>query len=116
MSSETGTVVEATKENFDELVSSGLVLVDVWAQSCRPCVVLAPHMDEIAAANPDLTVVKLDASQARRLCMKLQVRGLPTMLLFREGEEVARLSDPNLKAEQVDKWLAAELDRPEEES
>ncbi|MGH4011190.1 MAG: thioredoxin family protein [Pseudonocardiaceae bacterium] len=101
--------MDATKETFEELVGSGLVLVDVWADSCRPCVALAPHMAGIANANPDLTVVKLDASKARRLCMSLQVRGLPTLLLFQDGQEVARISDPSLAAEQVDTWLAAAL-------
>ncbi|MGH3788373.1 MAG: thioredoxin family protein [Pseudonocardiaceae bacterium] len=102
-------VTEATKENFEELVGSGSVLVDVWAESCRPCVLLGPHMESIASANPDLTVLKVDASKARRLCMSLQVRGLPTILLFSGGQEVARISEPNLTAEQVDAWLAEEL-------
>jgi thioredoxin 1 len=106
-----GQLVDATKENFDELVGSGLVLIDVWADSCRPCVALAPHMASIASANPELTVVKLDASKARRLCMSLQVRGLPTILLFAEGQEVARISEPNLGPDQVDAWLASALTR-----
>ena len=103
------TVVDATKENFDELVGSGLVLVDVWAESCRPCVALGPHMEKIASGNPHLTVVKVDASKARRLCMSLQVRGLPTILLLQDGQEVARISEPSLTAEQLDAWLAATL-------
>ncbi|MGH3938866.1 MAG: thioredoxin family protein [Pseudonocardiaceae bacterium] len=106
-------VVEATKETFAELVSSGLVLVDVWAQSCRPCVALTPHMKAIADAHPELTVIKLDASKARRMCMTLQVRGLPTLLLYRDGKEAARITDPSLLPEQVDTWLATELDRLE---
>lgn len=108
---EQGTVVDATKETFTELVGSGLVLVDVWAESCRPCVALAPHMVGIAEANPALTVVKLDAGKARRLCMSLQVRGLPTILLFSGGQEVARISEPSLTADQVDTWLAGALEK-----
>jgi thioredoxin 1 len=104
-----GSVVDATKETFAEMVGSGLVLVDVWADSCRPCVALAQHMASIAATIPDLTVVKLDASKARRLCMSLQVRGLPTILLFHNGQEVARISDPSLTADHVDVWLAEAL-------
>jgi thioredoxin 1 len=112
-----GLVVDATKETFDELVGSGLVLVDVWADSCRPCVTLAPHMASIASANPDLTVVKLDASKARRLCMSLQVRGLPTILLFQDGQEVSRISDPSLAADQLDAWLSTALAQlPEKEA
>lgn len=106
-----GTVVDATRDDFDELVASGLVLVDVWAQSCRPCVALAPRVEEIAASHPELSVVKVDASKARRLCMAHQVSGLPTFLLFRDGTEVGRLTDPNLKPEQLDAWLAGELEQ-----
>ncbi len=102
-------VMEATKDNFDELVGSGLVLVDVWADSCRPCVALAPHMENIANKNPDLTVVKLDASKARRLLMSLQVRGLPTILLLNDGQEINRISEPNLTPEHVDAWLTQAL-------
>jgi len=102
-------VLDATRENFDELVGSGVVLVDVWAESCRPCVVLGPHMESIASGNPDLTVVKVDASKTRRLCMSLQVRGLPTILLLHDGQEVARISEPNLTVEQVDTWLTKAL-------
>jgi len=109
-----GQLVDATKDTFSELVGSGLVLVDVWADSCRPCVALAPHMASIADAHPDLTVVKLDASKARRLCMSLQVRGLPTILLFSEGQEVARISEPSLTTDQVDTWLATALTQTKE--
>ncbi len=106
-----GAVIDATKETFADLVESGLVLVDVWAQSCRPCVALGPHMTTVASANPELTVVKLDASKARRQCMTLQVRGLPTLLLYQHGQEVARITDTNLVPAQLDQWLAAELAR-----
>jgi thioredoxin 1 len=106
-----GAVVDATKETFADLVASGLVLVDVWAESCRPCVALGPHMKNVAGAHPDLTVVKLDASKARRQCMALQVRGLPTLLLYQDGQEVARITDTNLVAAQVDQWLSTELAR-----
>jgi len=106
-----GAVVDATKETFDGLLESGLVLVDVWAESCHPCVALGPHMETLAGDHPDLTVVKLDAGKARRQCMTLQVRGLPTLLLYQDGQEVARLADPNLEPAQVDKWLSEELAR-----
>lgn len=111
MGAEAGAVVDATKDTFDDLISSGLVLVDVWAESCRPCVALAPHMHTVAERHPDLAVVKLDAAKARRKCMSLQVRGLPTLLLYQDGEEVARLTDTGLVAERLDEWLATELGR-----
>ncbi|HSV65628.1 MAG TPA: thioredoxin family protein [Mycobacteriales bacterium] len=104
-------VAEATRETFDELVATGLVLVDVWGPDCRPCVALGTHVEGIAESHPELAVVKLDASKARRLCIAHQVRGLPTLLLFRDGREVARISHPGLQPAQLDRWLATELGR-----
>jgi thioredoxin 1 len=49
--------------------------------------------------------VKLEAPKARRVCMELRLMGLPAFLLYRDGQEVARLTDPNLTADQLDEWL-----------
>lgn len=106
-----GSVTEATRQTFDELVGSGLVLVDVWAPACHPCVALAPHVEGIASSHPELAVVKLDASKARRLCIARRVMGLPTFLLFRDGEELARITDPSLGPDQLDAWLAEHIPR-----
>ena len=99
------TLAEATKDNFKELVAEGLVLVDVWGPDCRPCVALNPHVEKIAEENPDVQVVKLEAPKARRLCMELKVRGLPAFLLFRDGEEVARINGPQVSADALTAWL-----------
>lgn len=105
-----GDVVDATADTFDELVASGLVLVDLWTESCKPCKALTPHAESIARERPELKLVKLDASKARRLVMAHGVRGLPTFLLFRDGTEVARITDPNLQPHQLDEWLGEQLD------
>ncbi len=105
-----GEVVEADKENFAECIASGEVLVDFWADSCRPCVALAPRIVEIASERPQLKVVKLDVAKARRLCMSYRVAGLPTLMIFRDGQEAARLTDPNLTKAKLDQWLVEQLD------
>src|SRR5918997_5653775 len=88
-----GELIQATRENFDELVESGTTLVDVWGPDCQPCLALMPHVEKLAEARADeLKVVKLEASKARRVCIRLGVHGLPTFLLLRDGEEVSRLS------------------------
>ncbi|MGH8906487.1 MAG: thioredoxin family protein [Egibacteraceae bacterium] len=102
-------IVEASRETFGELVGSGLVLVDVWGPACQPCLALAPHVEGIARDHPELAVVKLDATKARRVCIERRVLGLPTFLLFRDGEEVARISNPNLSVEELDAWLDKQL-------
>ena len=104
-------VLEATRENFDELVASGTTLVDVWGPDCRPCLALMPHIEKLAGARADeLRVVKLEAPKARRLCIRLQVHALPTFLLMRDGEEVDRLSASTISPAQLETWLDRSLD------
>jgi len=102
-------VMEVTKDNFEEMVSSGTVLVDVWGPDCKPCVALEPHVKKISAAHDDLKVVKLEAPKARRLCMKLGLMGLPVFLLYRDGEEVARLGGPQVTPELLRTWVDESL-------
>jgi thioredoxin-like negative regulator of GroEL len=111
-----GDLMEATRENFDELVESGTTLVDVWGPDCRPCLALMPHVEKVAAAREDLRVVKLEAPKARRVCIRLGVHGLPTFLLLRDGEEFARLSAPAIAPAQLDGWLDENLVKTEEEA
>ena len=98
-------LVEATKENFSELIADGTVLLDVWGPSCQPCFALMPHVEQIAEADDDLTVIKLEAPKARRICMSLGLLTLPSFVIFHEGEEVSRLSDPNLSADRLTAWV-----------
>jgi len=110
-----GAVAEATRENFDELVESGTALVDVWGPDCRPCLALKPHVEKLAEARDDLTVVMLEAPKARRVCIRLKVHGLPTFLLMHDGEEVARLSASTISPTELNDWLDKSLDEMREE-
>ena len=105
-----GAVAEATRENFDELVESGTTLVDVWGPDCRPCLALKPHVEKLAEARDDLTVVMLEAPKARRVCIRLKVHGLPTFLLMHDGEEMARLSASTISPAELNTWLDKSLD------
>ena len=99
------TVVDATKDTFDELVSQGTVLVDVWGPDCRPCIALMPHVERMAEDRADLMVVKLEAPTARRLCMTLRVMGLPAFILYRDGNELGRLSGGDITPASLEAWL-----------
>ena len=103
-------VVEATKDDFRDLVADGVVLVDVWGPSCAPCLALMPHVEALAEQRAGLRVVKVEAPKARRLCMELKVMGLPAFLLFRDGEEIARLSEPDLRPARLQSWIDETLD------
>ena len=108
-------VTEATRENFDELDMSGTVLVDVWGPDCRPCLALKPHVEKLAEERDDLKVVMLEAPKARRVCIRLGVHALPTFLLMRDGDEVARLSASTISPPQLHDWLDKTLDDKQEE-
>ena len=85
---------EVTKDDFDqEVVASRLpVLVDFWGPRCTNCLALMPDVEAMASSYPDvLKVVKVDASQNRRLCLNMRVLSLPTYLIFKDGREVDRL-------------------------
>ncbi len=110
-----GTLTEATRENFDELVASGTTVVDIWGPDCKPCLALLPHVEKLAAARTDVTFIKLEAPKARRVCIRLGVHGLPTFLLMRDGEEVARLSAGTLTPAQLKGWLDESLEEIREE-
>ena len=100
-------VAEATRDNFRDLVAEGQVLVDVWGSDCQPCLAMMPHVEKLAEeSGGSLRVVKLEAPKARRLCMELKVMGLPAFLLFRDGDEVARINGPQVTPEALNTWLA----------
>jgi thioredoxin 1 len=85
---------EITKDNFDQEVAASRlpVLLDFWGPRCTSCLALMPDVEEMASTYSDvLKVVKVDASQNRRLCLNLRVLSLPTYLIFKDGEEVERL-------------------------
>jgi len=100
-----GLLAEATKDNFREMVAQGHVLVDVWGPQCAPCIALMPDVEALAHSHPEVKFVKLDSSQARRLCMELRVMGLPAFLLFQDGREVARHAGQTVTAASLTQWL-----------
>ncbi len=110
-----GAVSEATRENFDALVESGITLVDVWGPECKPCLALKPHVEKLAQARDDLTVVMLEAPKARRVCIRLGVHALPTFLLMQDGQEVARLSASMISPAELKTWLEESLGEMKEE-
>ena len=76
-----------TDTDFDTSIKNGVVLVDFWAQWCAPCRRLSPTVDQIAEEyNGKLTVAKMDIDENPSTPMRFMVRGIPTLLLFKNGE------------------------------
>ncbi|MEU4028050.1 thioredoxin [Streptomyces anulatus] len=88
-----GTVDEVTDEGFQGTVleAAGPVLVHFWAEWAGPCKMMRPILEEIAAEYPaKLTVVELNIDQNPETAPTCDIDGIPAMLLFRGGTEVAR--------------------------
>ncbi len=80
-------ITTAEFEN-EVLNAKGTVLVDFYATWCGPCKMLAPHLEELSAKNPDVKVVKIDVDEETPLAIKFGVASIPTLLLFKDGEKV----------------------------
>ena len=86
---------EVTAGNFeDEVLGSDLpVLVDFWAEWCGPCKMIAPIVDEIAEKHDGkIRVGKLDADQHQEILTRYGIMGIPTLILFKNGEAAARVT------------------------
>lgn len=86
-------ITNLTDSTLDDALNhaSQPVLLDLWAPWCGPCLAIAPLLEKVAAATEgQLTVAKLDVEQYEHLLPRFRVRGIPTLLLFRNGSEVAR--------------------------
>lgn len=85
-------LVHVTDDSFDEdvLQSDKPVLVDYWAEWCGPCKMIAPILDEVGSEYVDrLKIAKVDVDNNQATSMKYGIRGIPTLMLFKEGNVVA---------------------------
>lgn len=82
--------VHAGDEDFDRevLEREGITVVDFWAAWCAPCRVMGPILDEIATefADRGVRVVKVDTDQAPETADRFEIRSIPTLIFFRDGE------------------------------
>ncbi|ALG70393.1 thioredoxin [Azospirillum thiophilum] len=86
------TTIKVTDDSFEQdvLKASGPVLVDFWAEWCGPCKMIAPALDELAGEyEGKVTVAKLNIDENPDTPGKYGVRGIPTLMLFKDGSVAA---------------------------
>ena len=86
------TILSVSDETFEEHVTraGGVVLVDFWAEWCGPCKMIAPILEEVAQEfDGKITVVKVNIDENPTSPQRFQVRGIPTLILFKGGEVCA---------------------------
>jgi thioredoxin 1 len=85
-------IVHITDDTFESevLQSQTPVLVDYWAEWCGPCKMIAPILDEVSATYKDkLQIAKMNVDENRDVPAKFGIRGIPTLMLFKDGQLAA---------------------------
>ena len=101
-------VLEATSENFDQLIQTEYAMVDFYGDHCGACVATAPFYRKAADDMAYVKFIKVNTSAYPELGKRFDVVGLPTFVYFRDGKEVSR-SFGSMDLEMIHQRLAAFL-------
>lgn len=97
-------IIDLTKENFQAEITKAdkPVLVDFWAVWCGPCQMMAPILHELEAEMPDVQIGKVNVDEQMDLARQFRVVSIPTLIIFKNGQEVQRMVGVTSKEELKD--------------
>lgn len=97
-------IIDLTKENFQAEItkSDKPVLVDFWAVWCGPCQMMTPILHELEAEMPDVQIGKVNVDEQMDLARQFRVVSIPTLIIFKNGQEVQRMVGVTSKEELKD--------------
>lgn len=104
-----GHPVTLTDANFEKHISRSEVpvVVDFWASWCGPCKMMAPAFEQAAAElEPNFRLAKLNTEEAQATAARFQIRSIPTLVVFKDGREVARQPGA-MGAADIVRWVQA---------
>lgn len=104
-------VIHLTTDNFDEITAEGVTLVDFWATWCGPCKMIAPAIESLAETyEGKANICKIDIDTQQDLAVRFGIMSIPTILIFANGEEVAKhvgATSEEALAEMLDRAIAS---------
>ena len=97
-------IIDLTKENFQAEItkSDKPILVDFWAVWCGPCQMMAPILHELETEMPDVQIGKVNVDEQMDLARQFRVVSIPTLIIFKNGQEVQRMVSVTSKEELMD--------------
>ncbi len=106
-------MIEVNKENFEAevLQAPGAVLVDFWSEKCEPCMALVPDIEQLAAKYAaGMKFCKLNVLENRRLSIGQKVLGLPTIIVYKNGEKAAELTKDEATAANIEAMIKGQIE------
>ena len=104
-----GKYIELTNDNFEATTKEGVSLVDFWAPWCGPCRMIAPVIEELAEEfEGKANICKVNTEEQQNLTVKNQIRSVPTILFYKDGEVVDQIIGTTSKValeEKINKYL-----------
>ena len=102
--------IELNEQNVSHFIDNSdvPVFIDLWAEWCGPCKMMAPHFAQVAAQNPKVIFAKINTEESPRLSSAFNVRSIPTLVLMNKTHEIARISGA-LRSTELQQWLDQHL-------
>jgi thioredoxin 2 len=102
--------IELNEQNFSQFITNSdlPVFIDLWADWCGPCKMMAPHFENVAKNNSKVIFAKINTEESPRLSAAFNVRSIPTLVLMNKTDEIARISGA-LRSSELQQWLDQHL-------
>lgn len=96
---------ELSEKQFNDFIKSGNSIVDFWAPWCMPCLMMAPILEEMSEKfKGKIAFAKINVDENQKLAQKFKVMSIPTLIIFKKGEEAGRLTG-SMQAEALEERI-----------